>query len=80
MIKKLSLFDAVQEILAQPNINAYRLAKILGCTAGHIYHIKQGKVQSPNAKLAWGIWKHFNILVDTYNTPEQLEAIYGAEK
>lgn len=80
MIKQLPLQDTIVEILSQENMNGYRLAKILGCTSGHIYHIKNGKVKTANAKLAMNIWVHFQILVDSYNTPEQLEAIYKAGK
>lgn len=78
-MKKLSLQEAIVDILSQDNMNGYRLAKILGCTSGHIYHIRNGKVKSPNSKLAWGIYQHFNILVDSYNSPELLEAIYNAD-
>lgn len=80
MVRKLSLQEAIKEILSQDNMNGYRLAKILGCTSGHIYHIRNGKVNSANAKLAMNIWTYFNILVDSYNTPEQLEMIYKAGK
>lgn len=75
-MKVLSVTEAVRYILAEENMNSYRLAKILDCTPGHINHIKKGKVKSSNSKLAMAIYKHFDILLDTFNTPEQLKAIY----
>lgn len=76
-MKVLSIEDAVKFILSDKNMNPYRLAKILGCSSGHIYHIKQGKVKSSNSKLAMAMYKHFDILLDSFNTPQQLEAIYA---
>lgn len=75
-MKRLSVTDAVRYILSDSNMNKYRLAKILGCSAGHIYHIYNGKVKSSNSKLAMAIYTHFDILLDTFNTPEQLKTIY----
>lgn len=75
-MKKLSVTDAIKYILSDCNMTKYKLAKLLGCTAGHISHISKGKVKSSNSKLAMAVYTHFNILLDTFNTPEQLKAIY----
>lgn len=78
-MRKLSLQEAIMELVSRENMNGYRLAKILGCTSGHIYHIKKGKVDKTNSILAWAIYSNFNILVDNYESPEILEAIYKAD-
>lgn len=75
-MKRLSVTDAIKYILSDCNMNKYRLAKILGCSAGHISHICKGRVKSSNAKLAMAVYTHFDILLDTFNTPEQLKTIY----
>lgn len=75
-MKILSLQDCIKFIVAEDNMNPYRLAKILDCSSGHIYNILNGKVKSCNCKLAMNIYKYFDILVDSYNTVEQLKAIY----
>lgn len=75
--EKMSLQQAVQSIKEEHNLTNYKIAKILGLKQQiMVKRYLDGDVKSANAKTAMAIFKNYNILVDTFNTPEELEACY----
>ena len=79
MIPKMSIQDAIQAIKDSTEISNYKLAKVLGLKQQiMITRYLNGEVRSVNIKVAYAIYKHYEILVDSFNSVEELEACYEA--
>lgn len=77
--ERMSLQSAIQAIIDEHNISNYRLARVLGIKQQiMITRYLNGEVKSVNTKVAYAIYKNYNILVDNFNSVEELEACYAA--
>lgn len=74
---RLSVRDAISKIKVRDNISNYKLAKVLGIKQQiMITRYLAGEVKSVNTKVAWAIYSQYGILVDSFNTVEELKACY----
>lgn len=76
--ERMSISQAIEAIQAEHNSSNYRLSKVLGITQIMIKRYLDGNVKSVNTKVAYRIYKTYGILVDSFNTVEELEACYEA--
>lgn len=76
-VSKMSIQSAIQTIIDEHQISNYRLAKVLGLKQQiMIKRYLDGDVRSVTARIAFNIYKHYGILVDTFNNVEELKACY----
>ena len=77
--QKMSVKQAIEAIKAEYDISNYKLARVLGIRQQiMITRYLAGEVRSVNTKIAMAIFRNYNILVDSFNSPEELEACYEA--
>lgn len=77
--ERMSVQMAVRTIKEQNEMSNYKLAKLLGLKQQiMIKRYLTGEVKTANVKVAYAMLKQFNILLDNYNTVDELEACYEA--
>lgn len=73
---KMNIQQAMFTIKAETGFSNYRIAKLLGVQQIMINRYLNGEVKSPNANMCYRIYKTFDILIDTFENVEMLEAYY----
>lgn len=77
--ERMNIQDAITTIKTEHNLSNYKLAKILGLKQQiMIKRYLDGDVKSANVKVAFAIFSNYGILVDNFNTVEELKACYEA--
>lgn len=77
--QRMSIGDAIDTLQVEYKLSNYRLAKILGVQPIMIKHYKDNKVKSVNTKVAHKLYKTYGILVDSFNTVEELERCHQSD-
>jgi len=71
--RRMSIQEATDTVLKENNLSKYRLAKLLKVQPIMVSHYLEGKVGSASARIAKVFYELFNILLDNYNNPKELE-------
>lgn len=75
--QKMGLQEAIQNIKDRHQLSNYKLAKMLGLKQQiMIKRYLNGEVKSANVKVSYAIYSVYGILVDSFNSVEELKQCY----
>lgn len=78
-LKPIPLTKAVETLLAKPNMTDYKLCKILGVSNSYTRKVRLGHIQTAGVKICWRFYEVYGILLDTYNTLDELKFAAGVK-